>query len=118
VQGRERTPFGSKMSRLEARSFERVVELFLAHEEEILHPDPRVGISVGLVMVISAIYDLVVMPADLKPWKSLLPRDDVALKAELVRAFLGYLGVTASEADGPSKKAKGRRPRRVLSAMD
>jgi len=91
VQGRVRTPFYAKVDRLEARSFERVVEIFLAHRAEIRHPDPRTAITVGLIMVISTIYELVVMPLDLMAWKSLLPKDDQALKAELVRAFLGYL---------------------------
>ena len=32
-------------------------------------------------------------PNDAKLCKSLLPKDDSALKRELVRSFLGYLGV-------------------------
>ena len=40
VQGRVHTPFWRKATRLETRSYERVVELFLSHRAEIRHPDP------------------------------------------------------------------------------
>src|SRR5262245_15937323 len=102
VLARDRTPFYSKASRLEARSFERVVELFLAHRGEIRHPDPRTAITMGLMMVVSTIYELVVMPIDVQAWKNLLPKDDQALKAELVRAFLGYLDTAAGKRPKPS----------------
>jgi hypothetical protein len=42
---------------------------------------------------VSTIYEIVVMPTDLGPLKNFLPKDDQALKRELVRAFLSYLGV-------------------------
>jgi len=45
------------------------------------------------MMVVSTVYELVVMPTDLGPLKPFLPKDDQALKRELVRAFLSYLGV-------------------------
>jgi AcrR family transcriptional regulator len=93
VQGRAHTPFWRKATRLETRSYERVVELFLSHRAEIPHPDPRLAISLGLMMVISTLYELVVLPLDLGPLKTLLPKDDPALKRELTRAFLSYLGV-------------------------
>ena len=92
VQGRTNTPFWTKASKLEARSFGRVVNLFLAHRSEIEHPDPKRAVSLGLIMVISTLYDLVVLPQDLRAWKGLLPRDDQALKRELTRAFLSHLG--------------------------
>jgi hypothetical protein len=82
-----------KASRLEIGSYEHVVELFLTHRAEIRHPEPRLAISTGLMMVVSTIYELIVLPYDTKPWKGLLPRDDQALKRELVRSFLSYLGV-------------------------
>lgn len=106
VQGRARTPFYAKVDRLEARSFERVVELFLAHRAEIRHPDPRTAITVGLMMVISTIYELVVMPIELHAWKNLLPKDDQALKAELVRAFLSYLDAAAVKRSKPARRRR------------
>ncbi len=101
VQGRAHTPFWRKATRLETRSYERVVELFLSHRAEIPHPDPRLAISLGLMMVISTLYELVVLPLDLGPLKTLLPKDDPALKRELTRAFLSYLGV--AEKTGTSR---------------
>jgi AcrR family transcriptional regulator len=93
VQGRAYTPFWKKACKLEVRSFEHVVDLFLAHREEIRHPDPRAAVSMGLMMVISTLFEIVVMPLDLGPLKEYLPKDDLALRRELKRAFLSYLGV-------------------------
>ena len=45
-------------------------------------------------MVTSTAFELIVAHQDLIAWKHLLPvDDDQALKAELTRAFLSYLGV-------------------------
>lgn len=96
VQGRTNTPFWTKASKLEASSFESVVNLFLTHRSEIGHPDPKRAVSLGLIMVISTLWELVVLPQDLRAWKGLLPRDDQTLKRELTRAFLSHLGVETS----------------------
>ncbi|HEU5153264.1 MAG TPA: TetR/AcrR family transcriptional regulator [Gemmatimonadales bacterium] len=108
VHGRIKTPFWAKATRLEARAFNRLADLFLTHRDEIRHPDPRVAVSLGMMMVVSTIYDLVVTPLDPQAWKELLPRDDQALKRELTRAFLRYLGA----GDGPEitgrRKGTGR----------
>ena len=93
VQGRANTPFWRKACKLEVVSYERVLELFLAHRKEIKHPDPRGAISMGLMMVISTLFEVVVMPTELGPIKAFLPKDDLALRRELKHAFLSYLGV-------------------------
>ena len=93
VQGRANTPFWKKACKLEVQSFDHVLELFLAHRKEIKHPDPRGAIAMAFMMVVSTLYEIVVMPTDLGPLKIFLPKDDQALKCELVRAFLSYLGV-------------------------
>lgn len=92
VQGRVNTAFWKKACKLEVRSYERILDLFLAHRAEIRHPDPRMAVSMGLMMVISTLFEIVVMPTDLGPIKALLPKDDQALKRELTRSFLSYLG--------------------------
>ena len=93
AQSRQQTAFYRKISRLEARSFERVIELFLSHRKDIRHPDPRTAISLGIIFISSMLYEWVVMPLDPSEWKSFLPKDDQTLKEELLRAFLSYLGV-------------------------
>ena len=93
VQGRANTPFWKKACKFEVQSFEHVLALFLTHRKEIKHPDPRAAVAMGLMMVISTLFEIVVMPTDLGPLKSFLPKDDQALKRELLRAFLSYLGV-------------------------
>jgi AcrR family transcriptional regulator len=93
VQGRANTPFWKKACKLELRAIEHVMDLFLAHRKEIKHPDPRTAVCMAFMIVVSTLYELVVMPTDLGPLKSFLPKDDPALKRELVRAFLSYLGV-------------------------
>jgi AcrR family transcriptional regulator len=93
VRNRTNTPFYKKATKFEARSFEHIVGLFMAHRKEIKHPDPRIAISLGMMMVSSTLFDWVVMRLDVSAWKSFLPKDDQALKRELTRAFLSYLGV-------------------------
>jgi AcrR family transcriptional regulator len=94
AQGRQNTPFAKKACKLEVSYFGRVVDVFLTHREEIRHPDPRIAVSTGLMMVVGTLFQLIVFPtAGLKEWKGLLPKDDQALKVELTRAFLSYLGV-------------------------
>lgn len=93
ILSRSDTPFWKKACRLEARSYQRAVDLFLAHRKEIRHPDPQLAVSTGLMMVISMLFEIIVMSTDLGPWKSLMPRNDQELKRELTRAFLSYLDV-------------------------
>src|SRR5258706_12302672 len=93
VQGRANTAFVKKAGKLEVRTYERLVELILAGRKDIRHPNPRIAVSLGLMMVISTLYELIVMPVSVKDWKGLLPKDDQALKRELTRAFLSYLEV-------------------------
>jgi AcrR family transcriptional regulator len=84
--------FRRKVSKLEVRSFERLVELFLATAKNIDHPEPRIAVSMGLTMIISTLHEFILHTTDLKAWKTLLPQDDQALRRELTRAFLRYLG--------------------------
>ena len=93
AQSRQQSPFGKKASRLEARTFGQVVELFMAHSKDVKHPNPRAAISLGIMMVSSMLMDWVVMAQDVGVWKPFLPKDDQQLKSELTRAFLSYLGV-------------------------
>ena len=84
--------FRRKAARLELRAFERLVDLFLATAKHIEHPQPRLAVSLGLMMVISTLHELLLHTTDMKAWKGLLPQDDATLKRELTRAFLRYLG--------------------------
>jgi len=111
VQSRSRTTFCAKANRLEARSVERVVDLFLAHRDEIRHPDPHLAVSLGLMVVVSTIIELVVLPLDRRAWKDLLPEDDQALKRELTRIFLGYLGQAPAPREIRPSRAAARRQR-------
>ena len=73
------------------------MELFLANRRERKRPDPRSAVAMALMIVISTLFEIVVMPTHLGPMKGLLPKDDQALKRELVRAFLSYLGAGTNE---------------------
>ena len=111
VDGQPSPAFKKKASRLEVRSFERIVDLFMTHGDRIQHPNPRIAISMALMMVVSTLHELVVRHGDMSRWKHLLPGDDQALKRELVRAFLNYLGVE----DAPG--AAGKMEAEQLAAM-
>jgi AcrR family transcriptional regulator len=106
VQNRAPSAFWKKACRLETRTYARLVELFLTHSKRIRHPDPRIAVSTGLMMVVSTVYELIVLPTDMKSWQGLLPKDDQALKKELLRAFLNYLGV--EELRGAAGKMEGQ----------
>jgi AcrR family transcriptional regulator len=112
VLGRADAAFVKKAEKLEITTFERVVDLVLAGRKEIRHPNPRIAISLGLTMIVGTLNELVVMPARLGDWKGLLPKDDQALKRELTRAFLSYLGVESKPGKPPGVKATRRAPRR------
>ncbi|HET9400097.1 MAG TPA: helix-turn-helix domain-containing protein [Candidatus Acidoferrales bacterium] len=98
TQARLHTPFFRKAARLEVRTYQYLVDLFLEHREEIQHPEPKIAVSFAIMMLISTLVELVVAEGDLKLWKTLLPPDDTALRAELSRAFLTYLGVKPNSA--------------------
>ena len=93
VQEKEGSPFWKKASKLEMRTFEFLVAIFVTSGREIKHADPPAAVALGLMMVIGTLLEVVVNPGDVKLWKGLLPKDDRTLKAEMTRAFLSYLGV-------------------------
>jgi len=95
VLGRAHSEFWKKASVLEMRTFRRIVELFLSHRGEIKHPQPKMAVSLALTMVISTLFDVVVVPQDPSLYKGLWPQDDRVLKEELVRVFLNYVGVSS-----------------------
>lgn len=92
LQDNEGTPFGKKASKLERRTFEYLVDIFVTSGREIKHANPRAAVALGITMVIGTLWELVVNPGDIKVWKGLLPYDDRTLKRELTQAFLSYLG--------------------------
>jgi AcrR family transcriptional regulator len=92
VHGKTHTPFARKAARYETRALEWMVELFLSHQPEMSHPEPRMAVSMGLLMVASTLIEMVVLPTDLGPIKAFMPKDDQGLKRELTRAFLSYVG--------------------------
>ena len=85
------TEFWKKACRLEVRFYERLVGLFLTNAKGIQHPDPKMAVSLGLMMVISTLQELVLDTSEMKVWKGLMPKNDLTLKDELTRAFLSYL---------------------------
>jgi AcrR family transcriptional regulator len=92
LQDNEGTPFWKKASKLEMRTFEYLIAICVA-SGEIKHEDPSAAVALGLIMVVGTLWEVVVIPGDAKLWKSLMPKDDRALKRELVRSFFSYLGV-------------------------
>jgi AcrR family transcriptional regulator len=93
AKGRDNTAFYRKVVKLEMRTFEYLVELFLIHRKEIKHPDPKIAVSFGVIMLTSTLVELILVDHDLRNWQAVIPKDDEALKRELLRSFLSYLGV-------------------------
>jgi AcrR family transcriptional regulator len=92
LQDREGSVFWKKAGKLELRTFEHLVAIFLA-SGAIEHESPRAAVGLGLMMLIGTLWEVVVNPGHIRLWKDLLPKDDKTLKGELTRSFLGYLGV-------------------------
>lgn len=92
LQDKEGTAFWKKAAKLEMRTFEHLIAIFVA-SGQIKHQPPRAAAALGLVMVIGTLWEVVVNPGDIKLWRGLLPKDDKTLQGELTRSFLRYLGV-------------------------
>jgi AcrR family transcriptional regulator len=93
LEEKEGSLFWKKASKLEFRTFEYLVSIFVTSGHEIKHADPRAAVALGITMVIGTLWEIVVNPGDAKLWKGLVPKDDRTLKDELTRALFGYLGV-------------------------
>ncbi len=92
-QGRFNTPFCKRAAKLEMRSIQHVVDLFLLHRDEVKHPDPPLALSFALMTLTSTLIELILADHDLKYWKAVIPKDEELLKRELLRVFLSYLGM-------------------------
>jgi AcrR family transcriptional regulator len=93
AQGRDHTLFYKKAVKLEMRTLQYVVELFLARRKEVKHPDPQMAVSFALMTLTSTLIELILVDHDLKNWQAVIPKDDLSLKRELLRSFLSYLGI-------------------------
>jgi AcrR family transcriptional regulator len=93
AQGHDQSAFYKKIAKQEIRSFEYLAGLFLMHRAEIKHPNPKMAVSVGLIMLTSTLVELILVDNNLKHWQTVIPKDDPSLKRELLRSFLSYLGV-------------------------
>ena len=81
------------VAKLEMRSIQHLVGLFLLHRNEVKHPDPPLALSFALMMLTSTLVELILSDHDLKYWQTVIPKDDQSLKRELLRSFLSYLGI-------------------------
>jgi AcrR family transcriptional regulator len=93
ARARANTSFYKKIAKLEMRTFQYLVELFLVHRNEVKHRDPQTAISFALIMLTSTLIELILEDYELKTWQVVIPKDDQTLKRELLRSFLNYLGV-------------------------
>jgi AcrR family transcriptional regulator len=93
AQGRDRTSFYRKVSKLEMSTYQYLVDLFLVHRKEIKHANPQMAVSFALMMLISTLIELIFVDHDMQNWQVVIPKDDLTLKRELLRSFLNYLGV-------------------------
>jgi AcrR family transcriptional regulator len=93
VQGRDHTLFCKRAAKLEMRTLQYVVDLFLVHRKEVKHPDPQMAVYFALMTLTSTLMELILADHDMKNWQAVIPKDDASLKRELLRSFLNYLCV-------------------------
>ena len=56
------------------------------------HPDPHTAFSFALMMLTSALIELILVDHDLKNWQAVIPRDDQSWEREFL-SFLSYLRI-------------------------
>jgi AcrR family transcriptional regulator len=93
VRGHDHTLFYKKAAKLEMRTYQYLVDLFLVHRKEVKHPDPRMAVSFAFAMLSSTLIELILEDHDMRNWQAVIPKDEQSLKRELVRSFLSYLGI-------------------------
>lgn len=76
------------------RTIPPIMDRLLAHASQMEHPEPRRGVYLGLLMVFSAIREMVLFPEGLA---ELVDYDDEELILELSSAYLRYLQVDLRE---------------------
>jgi AcrR family transcriptional regulator len=85
--------FRERQDRLSHYVDERVCQLLLARADEIRHPDPERAVHFGLVLVFSALQDVMLF-GELRARG--LTFSDEEFAAELTRMYLAYLGIEDS----------------------
>lgn len=90
--------FCARQERLSHYVSGRLSSLLLARAAEIRHPDPARAAAFGLAMAVSTIENAVLF-GELR--SRVLTLSDDELAAELIRAFLAYLGATIPDARAP-----------------
>ena len=93
AQGRDHTGFYKKVCRLEMRTLQYLVELFLVHRKQVKHADPQMAVTFALMTLASTLIELILVDYNMKNWQAVIPKDDQSLKRELKRMFLSYLGI-------------------------
>jgi AcrR family transcriptional regulator len=89
-------PFVKRQVELEGRSFDKMAEALLIFRDEIRHPEPELAVRWAMLMPGFALRELMLFDkANLT--RRLVSLDDAQLQEELVRVFLGYLGVDSAE---------------------
>jgi AcrR family transcriptional regulator len=93
VRGGTDHEFAKASGRLHRHVSERLSELLLARRDEINHPDPALAVDFGLRMLFdtldqATLYDGVV--------RSTVQMSPDQLGAELIRAYLSYLGIEST----------------------
>ncbi|HTA65990.1 MAG TPA: helix-turn-helix domain-containing protein [Xanthomonadaceae bacterium] len=97
AQGRDHTAAYKKVCKIELRTFQYLVELFMVHKKQVKHPDPRMAVSFALMTLNSTLIELILVDHNMKNWQAVIPKDDLSLKRELKRCFLGYLGIKQTD---------------------
>jgi AcrR family transcriptional regulator len=85
--------FKKKAAALNIRSVERVAEFLMRKRSDMNHPDPQKAAPFALMIVGFTLQEIILFDALPGMKDPRLPQTDDELVEELVRAFLGYLGV-------------------------
>lgn len=93
AQAHARPRFVAKVRRIEMRSLRYAVDVLLERRREIRHPEPERALFFAVAMLVGVLSELILVDRDMQNWQEVIPKDHEALKAELKRMVLSYLGV-------------------------
>jgi len=93
ARGHDNVAFKNRITKIERRTLQYVVDLFLQHRKQIRHPNPALAVSFAFMALSSTLCELTLEVYDVKKWQAFLPKDDKALVRELKCMFLSYLGI-------------------------
>jgi AcrR family transcriptional regulator len=94
VRNSDHRAFKRKATELEKSASAYLLNLLMAYQKQIRHPDPKAALSMAFLALNTTLMELFAEDDTLKHLQDFMPTDDESLVRELKRMFLSYIGAT------------------------